>query len=49
MKDILREHGVELRLGLADTADAKYEIEAAQELEYADTDDNTDEDRSATE
>ncbi|MDL0125611.1 UPF0175 family protein [Halobacterium salinarum] len=48
MKDILREHGVELRLGPADTADAEYEVEAAQELEYADTDDNTDEDRSAT-
>jgi predicted HTH domain antitoxin len=39
MRDILRDHGVELRLGLADEADAEYEVEAAQELDYADTDD----------
>jgi len=32
MRDILREHGVELRLGLADEDDAAYEVEAASEL-----------------
>jgi predicted HTH domain antitoxin len=40
MRDILQSHGVELRLGLADEADADYEVEAAKELEYADEDDN---------
>ena len=42
MRDILREHGVELRLGLADEDDAAYEAEAATELEFEDegTDDN---------
>lgn len=39
MRDILCEHGVELRLGLADEADAAYEVEAATELEFADGDD----------
>lgn len=41
MRDILREHGVELRLGLMDEADAKYEAEAAEELEFADGDDTS--------
>jgi predicted HTH domain antitoxin len=40
MRDILREHGVELRLGLADEADAEYEVEAAEELEFTDQDDD---------
>jgi predicted HTH domain antitoxin len=49
MKDVLRDHGVELRLGLADEADAEYEADAARELEYADTDDQagSDEESSA--
>jgi predicted HTH domain antitoxin len=34
MRDLLREHGVELRLGLADEADAAYEVAAASELEF---------------
>lgn len=36
MRDILREHGVELRLGLADEDDAAYETESATELEFND-------------
>lgn len=36
MRDILREHGVELRLGLANKDDAAYESEAAKELEFSD-------------
>lgn len=36
MRDILREHGVELRLGLANEDDATYEKEAAKELEFND-------------
>jgi len=36
MRSILREHGVELRLGLRDEADVEYEVEAAEELEFAD-------------
>ena len=42
MRDILREHGVELRLGLADEEDAAYEAEVATELEFEDegTDDD---------
>jgi predicted HTH domain antitoxin len=36
MRDLLREHGVELRLGLADEDDAVYEAEAATELEFSD-------------
>ncbi len=39
MRDILREHGVELRLGLAGEGDAEYEVEAATKLEFADQDD----------
>ncbi|GAB3705941.1 UPF0175 family protein [Halorubrum pallidum] len=34
MRDLLREHGVELRLGLVDEDDATYEVEAARELEF---------------
>lgn len=41
MRDILREHGVELRLGLTDEADAEYEVGAAEELEFADGDDTS--------
>ena len=40
MRDILREHGVKLRLGLTDEADAEYEAEAAEELEFARGDDD---------
>ncbi len=36
MRDILREHGVDLRLGLVDEDDATYEVEAANELEFDD-------------
>ncbi len=36
MRDILREHGVELRLGLADEDDAADELEAATDLEFDD-------------
>ncbi|GAB3316342.1 UPF0175 family protein [Haloplanus salinarum] len=36
MRDILREHGVELRLGLVDEEDAAYEAETATELEFDD-------------
>ena len=38
MRDILREHGVELRLGLVDEDDAADEIAAARELEFDDED-----------
>jgi predicted HTH domain antitoxin len=41
MRDILQDHGVELRLGLTDEADAEYEVEAARGLEYAETDDRS--------
>jgi predicted HTH domain antitoxin len=34
MRDILREHGVGLRFGLADEDDAAYEKDAAQKLEF---------------
>ncbi|WP_049996158.1 UPF0175 family protein [Halococcus sediminicola] len=36
MRDILREHGLELRFGLEDEEDAAYEAEAAAELEFSD-------------
>jgi len=49
MKDVLSEHGVELRLGLTGTVDAEYEVEARRELEYGETDDPTDEDGSGAE
>ena len=38
MRDILREHGVELRLGLVDEDDAADEVAAARELEFDDED-----------
>jgi len=38
MRDILREHGIELRLGLIDEDDAAYEREAANELAFDDED-----------
>lgn len=41
MRYILREHGVELRLGLTGVAEAEYEVEAAEELEFADQDDTS--------
>lgn len=34
MRDILREHGVELRLGLDDEDDTAYKAEAAKKLEF---------------
>ena len=40
MREVLREHGVELRLGLADKTDAEREVEVAGELEFADQNDN---------
>lgn len=53
MRDILREHGSELRIGLADEADAAYEAEAATELVFADSDEGeqpaTDADEPASE
>jgi predicted HTH domain antitoxin len=36
MRDLLREHGVELRLGLADEDDAASEAETATELAFRD-------------
>jgi predicted HTH domain antitoxin len=36
MRDLLREHDVELRLGLAGEEDADYEVQAAEELEFGD-------------
>jgi hypothetical protein len=42
MRDILREHDVELRLGLVDEDDAAYEVETANELEF-DAEDSDDE------
>lgn len=42
MRDVLRDHGVELRLGLSDDDDAEYEIESSRELAYADSDDRGD-------
>jgi hypothetical protein len=41
--DILREHGLELRLGLVDEDDAAYEVEAARELEFDDEDSSDEE------
>jgi len=38
VRDIFREHGVELRPGLVDEDDAAYEGEAANELEFDDED-----------
>ena len=45
MRDILREHDVELRLGLVDEDDAGYEVEAAKELEFDDEDSSDEESR----
>ncbi|MFC6614941.1 UPF0175 family protein [Halopenitus salinus] len=36
MREILRDHGVELRFGLADEDDAAYESKTARELEFSD-------------
>lgn len=36
MRDILHEHGVEVRIGLMDEADAEYEAEAARDLAFVD-------------
>lgn len=36
MREILRDHGVDLRLGLADETDAEYEAEAARTLAFHD-------------
>ena len=46
MRDILREHGVELRLGLVDEDDAADEAEAANELEFDDEDSDDEESRA---
>mgnify|MGYP002760656466 CR=1 FL=1 len=43
MRDILREHGVDLRLGLRDEDDAAEEVTAAAELRFTDTDDSDEE------
>ena len=43
MRDILREHGIELPLGLVDEDDAAYEVEAARELEFDDEDSSDEE------
>jgi predicted HTH domain antitoxin len=45
MRDILREHGVALRLGLVDEDDAAYEAKAARELEFDDEDSSDEESR----
>lgn len=42
MRDILREHGVDLRIGLMDETDAEAEVEAAHDLTFSDdTPENT--------
>ncbi|WP_018257241.1 UPF0175 family protein [Halomicrobium katesii] len=46
MRDILREHGVKLRLGLVDEDDAAYEGEAASELGFDDEDSDDEEPRA---
>ena len=38
MREILREHGIKLRLGLVDEDDAADEVAAASELEFDDED-----------
>ena len=43
---ILREHGVELRLGLVDEDDAAYEVEAASDLEFSNEDSADEESRT---
>lgn len=42
MRDLLREHGVDLRVGLTDETDAAREAQAATELEFDDADDEPD-------
>lgn len=44
MREILRDHGVDLRLGLVDEEDAAYESNAAKDLEFdaGEADDDTD-------
>ena len=46
MRDLLREHGVELRFGLVDEDDAADEIQAASELEFDDEDSDDEESRA---
>ena len=46
MRDLLREHGVELRFGLVDEDDAADEIAAASELEFDDEDSDDEESRA---
>ena len=46
MRDILREHGVELHLGLTDEEDAAYEAETASELEFDEEDSDDEESRA---
>jgi hypothetical protein len=41
MRDILREHGVDLRLGLSDEEEAAAEVEAATELEFTEASSDT--------
>jgi predicted HTH domain antitoxin len=36
MRDLLREHGVQPRVGLADEDDVAHEVDAASELEFSD-------------
>lgn len=43
MRDILRENGVQLRLGLVDEEDVAYEVGAANEFEFGDEDSDDDE------
>lgn len=53
MRDILREHDVDLRLGLTDESDAADEADAATELTFTEaadgTQDSPDDDRSGSE
>ena len=46
MRDILREHGVELRFGLVDEDDAADEAAAASELEFSVEDSDDEESRA---
>ena len=41
MRDILREHGIDVRVGIADEADTAREAEAATELEFDGEDSDT--------
>jgi predicted HTH domain antitoxin len=42
MREILRDHGVDLSLGLTDETDAEYEAEADSTLEFGDEDNEDD-------